>query len=86
MINREKRLRNGDIENLRGEPPQSTTLISKQSLVRRLKRGKEARARFVESHLDKGLAFQIRSLREQQKWTQGDSSLRCWLGGLVCPF
>jgi transcriptional regulator with XRE-family HTH domain len=72
MINREKRLRNGGMENLGEEQPQSTTLTSKQSLVRRLKRGKEARAGFVESHLDKGLAFQIRSLRDQQKWTQGE--------------
>jgi transcriptional regulator with XRE-family HTH domain len=45
----------------------STNLNSKKSLIRRLQKGREARNRFVESHLDKKLAFQIRSLR-------GDSS------------
>lgn len=45
----------------------STNLNSKKSLIRRLRRGRHVRTRFVESHLDKKLAFQIRSLR-------GDSS------------
>jgi transcriptional regulator with XRE-family HTH domain len=34
--------------------------------MRRLKRGRDVRARFVESHLDKKLALQIRSLRGDQ--------------------
>ena len=38
---------------------------------RRLKRSKDARAKFVESHLDKSIAFQIRSLRDHAGWTQG---------------
>jgi transcriptional regulator with XRE-family HTH domain len=42
-------------------------LNSKEGLIRRLRKGRDARTRFVESHLDKKLAFQIRSLR-------GDSS------------
>jgi transcriptional regulator with XRE-family HTH domain len=39
-------------------------------LLQRLKRSREARAKFVESHLDKSIAFQIRSLRDKQQWTQ----------------
>ena len=45
-----------------------TPLISRDDLVRRLQRGVQARARFVESHLNKTLAFQIRALRGE--WTQ----------------
>jgi hypothetical protein len=48
---------------------QLTPLISPESLIQRLDRGIEARARFVESHLNTALAFQIRSLRGD-KWTQ----------------
>jgi transcriptional regulator with XRE-family HTH domain len=43
--------------------PESTNLISRKGLIRRLKRGPDARTRFVESHINKTLAFQIRSLR-----------------------
>src|SRR5260370_21201940 len=48
----------------------SMNLNSKHSLVQRLMRGGRVRARFVESHLSKGLAFQIRSLREKEGWSQ----------------
>ena len=41
----------------------STNLNSKKSLIRRLRKGHHVRTRFVESHLDKKLALQIRSLR-----------------------
>ena len=47
-------------------------MISRKSLIQRLKRGREARARFVESHLNKSMAFQIRALRDSEKWTQGE--------------
>lgn len=33
-------------------------------------KGPEVRARFVESHLNKGIAFQAESLREKRGWTQ----------------
>lgn len=33
-------------------------------------RGPDARTRFVESHLSKGLAFQLRSLRDRESWSQ----------------
>ena len=48
-----------------------TSLISREGLLRRLKRSQETRAKFVESHLDKSIAFQIRSLRDHEGWTQG---------------
>src|ERR1700688_3541786 len=50
---------------------QSTNLVSKDSLWERLKRGADARTRFVESHLTKNLAFQIRALRDREDWSQG---------------
>ena len=49
------------------EPSPSGNLNSRNDLIQRLQGGQPARTRFVESHLDKKLAFQIRSLR-------GDSS------------
>ncbi|HEV2987561.1 MAG TPA: helix-turn-helix transcriptional regulator [Candidatus Angelobacter sp.] len=64
-----KKSQKEDLENLNGEP-QFTSLISRENLVRRLNRGAVARARFVESHVDKSVAFQIRSLRNREKWTQ----------------
>ena len=42
---------------------QSENLTSKKSLIRRLTKGRDARTRFVESHLSKKLALQIRALR-----------------------
>src|SRR5713226_6032626 len=49
----------------------STGLTSITSLIKRLRRGPETRAKFVESHLNKSIAFQIRSLRGE-KWTQAE--------------
>jgi transcriptional regulator with XRE-family HTH domain len=49
--------------NLTEDLQTSTNLNSKVDLIRRLQRGHHVRTRFVESHLDKKLAFQIRSLR-----------------------
>jgi transcriptional regulator with XRE-family HTH domain len=46
-----------------GQTWESRNLISRESLIRRLKRGPDARAKFVDSHINKTLAFQIRSLR-----------------------
>jgi len=47
-------------------------LISRVSLWNKLRKSKEARARFVESNLDRTLAYQIRSLREREHWTQAE--------------
>jgi transcriptional regulator with XRE-family HTH domain len=33
-------------------------------------RGKDARVKFVDSHLKKGIAFQVQALRGREKWTQ----------------
>src|SRR5947209_5484226 len=62
---------NGDFRSLE-EQPRPTGLISRQNLIRRLSRGSEARVRFVESHLNKSIAFQIRALRDREKWTQAE--------------
>jgi transcriptional regulator with XRE-family HTH domain len=45
-------------------------LSSRNSLIDRLKRGSHARQRFVESHLSKTIAHQIRLMRESAGWTQ----------------
>ena len=46
------------------EKRESTPLVSKGSLCRRFRRGPEARAAFVESHINKGLAYQFRAMGE----------------------
>jgi transcriptional regulator with XRE-family HTH domain len=43
--------------------PESTNLNSRETLIRRLQRGPDARTKFVDSHINKTLAFQVRSLR-----------------------
>src|SRR5579864_808517 len=45
-------------------------LNSKHTVLQRLRRGKNVRARFVESHVSKTVAFQTRALREQEGWSQ----------------
>src|ERR1035438_2367684 len=47
-----------------------TSLISRVNLWKRLKRSKEARANFVESHLNRSIAYQVRAIREREGWTQ----------------
>jgi transcriptional regulator with XRE-family HTH domain len=51
-------------------PQQSTSLNSKSSLIQRLRRGRNARARFVDSNVSKTIAFQTRSLRDKEGWSQ----------------
>lgn len=48
------------------------SLLSKAGLLSRIRRGRKDRARLVESNLDNGVAFQIRSTRENRAWTQGE--------------
>jgi transcriptional regulator with XRE-family HTH domain len=67
MTQLENRLQKDDSMNFSEDSQMSTNLNSKGSLIRRLRKGRHVRTRFVESQLDKKLAFQIRSLR-------GDSS------------
>jgi transcriptional regulator with XRE-family HTH domain len=45
-------------------------LSSKQSVLARLRRGRAARQQFVESHLNKGMAYQIRATRDRLEWSQ----------------
>ncbi len=45
-------------------------LNSRQKLVARLRRGRRARQQFVESHLSKGIAYQIRATRDRLGWSQ----------------
>jgi transcriptional regulator with XRE-family HTH domain len=71
MILTEKKSQNGESSNSSEKKHKPTSLISRINLFQRLRRSKEARARFVESHLDKSIAFQIRSLRDKEGWTQG---------------
>src|SRR5687768_5450911 len=46
------------------------SLSSKWSLIERLRRGKRARQKLVESHVAKGISFQIRATREAMQMTQ----------------
>lgn len=48
------------------------SLLSKRGLLERIRRGKGARARLVESNLAKGIAYQIRATRERQEMKQAD--------------
>jgi transcriptional regulator with XRE-family HTH domain len=66
----EKNEQNGEQANCSQVEHRPTNLISRDALLRRLKRSKKARAQFVESHLDKSIAYQTRALREQEGWTQ----------------
>jgi transcriptional regulator with XRE-family HTH domain len=45
-------------------------LNSLEKLVEQLREGKKERARFVASHVDKGIAYQIRALRDRQELSQ----------------
>jgi len=49
---------------------ESTLLASRNRLCRRLERGPDTRAKFVESHLNKGLAYQLRAMREARGLSQ----------------
>jgi transcriptional regulator with XRE-family HTH domain len=48
----------------------STNLNSSDRLIGRIKRGPKDRAKLVGSHLDKGIAYQIRALRDRQGLSQ----------------
>lgn len=48
------------------------SLNSREKLLERISRGPEARARLVESHLGKNLAFQLRALRDREQWSQSE--------------
>ncbi len=70
MISMEKESRNVGSMSLGTAKPPHTNFPSRRTLWSRLKRGVDARARFVESNLCKNLAFQIRALRDREGWSQ----------------
>src|ERR1035437_126666 len=70
MIEIQKSLPSREEIKLSEGKPESMPLVSRDSFCRRLLRGPEARARFVESHIDKGLAYQLRAMREGREWSQ----------------
>jgi transcriptional regulator with XRE-family HTH domain len=45
-------------------------LISRKSLIERIRRGKTARKQLVESHLAKTIAYQLRATRDRLGWSQ----------------
>ena len=48
------------------------SLISKIGMIKRIRRGKDARARLVASHLAEGIAFQISATRDSRGLSQSD--------------
>jgi transcriptional regulator with XRE-family HTH domain len=52
------------------ERQENTNLNSRPSLLRRLRRSKQAREQLVSSQIDKGIAYQIRALRDSQDLSQ----------------
>src|SRR5439155_6784281 len=57
--------------NSKMEKPNSTNSIwTQKALLRRLARSPESRAKFVASHISNGIAFQIRALRNRNRWSQ----------------
>jgi transcriptional regulator with XRE-family HTH domain len=62
-----RRIDSGSLEGMRQDP---TNLNSSENLQRRLSRSREARAQFVSSQIDKGVAYQIRALRDRQDLSQ----------------
>ncbi len=66
----------GDSENSERTEQPSASLISRNGLWSRLRRGPEARARFVESHLNKSMAFQVRGMRDRERWSQEELAQR----------
>lgn len=51
-------------------------LNSRKSIITRLRKGKPARRRFVESHLNKTTAFQLRAIRDALGWNQNKLAQR----------
>lgn len=56
--------------------PEPTNLSSRDALISRLERGPEARAKFVDSSVNKHLAFQLRTMRDEKGWSQQETAER----------
>jgi transcriptional regulator with XRE-family HTH domain len=48
------------------------SLLSRANLLNRVRRSKESRKRLVDSNLSKGIAYQIKAMRDAQNITQAD--------------
>jgi transcriptional regulator with XRE-family HTH domain len=72
MIFTGRNKQNDDSANSPDQKHESTGLISLPKLLQILTSGRKTRSQFVESHLNKSIAYQIRSLRDQEKWTQAE--------------
>ena len=70
MINTERESRKIGSSSSGGMKQEPTNLNSLEILQRRLNRSREARAQFVSSQIDKGVAYQIRALRDRQDLSQ----------------
>ncbi len=69
MISQEKKKLESDDPISSGEKHKST-YSTYMHLIERVKRNQRERAKFVASHVDKGIAFQIRALRDRQQLSQ----------------
>ncbi len=76
MTELQKKLLAGDSKQLSSKEQQSIDLDSTADLIRRLMRNQAARIRFVDSHLAKGVAFQIQSMRAKNDWSQEELGQR----------
>lgn len=72
MIWKVSQLLSGDSSSLPVEKQKPTGSTYRDSLIRRLRKSRETRARWAESNLDKTIAFQIRALRADGGWTQAE--------------
>jgi transcriptional regulator with XRE-family HTH domain len=57
-------------DSLLGRKPESTDLNSIDRLIERISKGEKERTQFVASQVDKGIAYQIRALRDRQSLSQ----------------
>src|SRR6266446_3730843 len=58
------------LRSLEGVGQDPTNLNSIEILDKRLNRSREARAQFVSSQIDKGIAYQLRAIRDRQGLSQ----------------
>jgi transcriptional regulator with XRE-family HTH domain len=70
MILRENEKLLNEEASLSAERPRSTDLDSIEGLIERLKKGVKERAQFVDSNVNKGIAFQLRAIRDRQNLSQ----------------
>jgi transcriptional regulator with XRE-family HTH domain len=71
MTNMEKQSQKDASASSKIEKQNSTNSVwTPKALLKRLARSPESRAKFVESQISNGIAFQIRALRNRNQWSQ----------------